>query len=235
MTGQTLLLEAEHVQLQINDRVRHQCPESLTDVYKKIGQVGAMLTLGPVGLILFTCILHVPILPVVGLIGLLWLVRVMEEPLTRMAMRLLWPPHRLWLRMRRPDALSAHTIRNIKVARKRTRLGVDVERGHLLLSGGGERWDLLRAHAVEVERAIDQGPELRLRLFKHGRTPVVVGAAPTEGALERMQEDFERLPRKEGEVILMSWKDFVRFVVDLRQIYKATGQRLPAPLDALGS
>lgn len=223
--------QAEHVQLHVNERVQIQRPPELTEFYKQLGQIAALVTLGPLGLILLTCILHIPILPVIGLVFLLWLVRCLEEPLTRLTTRLLWPPHRLYLQYCAATPLTEQVVRDVKIKRRPTALSVDPERGHMVV--GDHRWDLIRGHAVELERASDQGAQLRIRLFQSGRSPLVVGAdvpVPVRAALGR---DFEELPRKEGEVLLMPWGDFHRFVKAIAHIHEVCGLRLPRHLKAL--
>lgn len=226
--------EAEHVQLQLRERVQIDCPPRTAELYKKIAQVAALLTLGPIGLVLFTCILHIPVLPLIGLVALLWAVRALEVPMTRWTTRLLWPAHRWWLVHTGTIALPRHIERAIEVSRRPAVIDVDADRGRL--SVGDDTLDLSSTHAVEVERADDHGPQLRLRLFQTGHTPVVVGAALSHDALGgEVGELYTSLPRKEGEVILMPWEDFRRFIDEVRLIHEASGQRLPRILRKLSA
>ena len=225
------VFEAEHVELSVNEQVQILCPAKVTERYHRLAQIVTLATIGPLAMVLFTCVFHIPVLPLIGLVMLLFLVRRLEDPMTRLTVRVLWPAHRLYLAYADPGDLVPQTIRQVRLKRSPALLSANPDSGSLNLDG--TEWDLSSAHHIDIERADDQGPQIRLRLFQPGRVPVVVGAEMPIQTQAALDLDYRSLPRKEGEVLLMPWEQFKHFVGILRQFNAANEQRFPPLLERI--
>ena len=225
------VFEAEHVALTVREKVHFLCPRRTRIFYRRVGQLATLLMLGPIGLSLFTCIFHIPILPLVGLLMLMWLMRYLEDPMTRTILRLCWPIHRACLAHFNPDLLEPKTVKTVDTNRTPVLLSANPQDGLIKLSGIS--WDLKTPHHIGLERAMDNGGQIRLRLFQDGHTPVVLGADLPQSAREILGPDYHHLPRKEGEVVLMPWEHFKQLVSLIRGFHCANPHRCPPLLDRI--
>lgn len=223
--------KAEHTRFVLHERTHLACPPRIARAYQDALRVVAIVVAVPTLLLLLTCIFHIPFLPVLLMIGLIAGLNRLVDPLARAAIRVLWPLHSRWLQRHRPDTLHHVKTRRVQVLRQPTFLKVDADSGELSL--GGERRDLTRAWWLEVERAQDQGAQLRLRLRQHGERAWVLAAAPPNLAREALGAHFEALPRLEGEATVMAWADFVRLAALLEAMAPSNGAELPALLRQL--
>ncbi len=226
-------LQGEHVQIVVTERRTFRCPEVILERYRRMAQVAALLILSPLSLLLFACALHVPILPLFGLIGVLWLVRVLEGPLNELALRTLWPAHCRWIARRDPARLTPCVERRVQTTRSPAHLLADPDQG--LIALGESRWDLMACHHIEVERANNEGRQLRLRLFQPGRAPIVVGANLPASAHDALDPLYRELPRKEGEVLLLGWDQLRELVRLLFQFNAATSAPFPLILSRIAA
>lgn len=225
-------LEATYTSLIIQERERVECPRRVRRAYALAIRLTTFLLLAPLLLALFACILHVPLLPIVAILLLAGVARGLEAPLTRVALRLLWPWHQRWIRRRRPEDLTIHRER--AAAWHAEPVLVELDPARALLCVGDRRCDLASPWTLEVERAEAAAHLLRLRIYQRGAEPLLLAAALPEGwsPEERLGPAWEHLPRREGGGALLAWEDLLRLVALLREPHMATLGPLPPVLEA---
>ncbi|MEL6177402.1 MAG: hypothetical protein AAFS10_00545 [Myxococcota bacterium] len=228
-----MLVRAQHIRQIIHERVEVRRTEPINRNYRVAIRLAMLMSAMPATLILFMCILHIPMVPVIGLFFILWLVLKMSDQVTLLAFRWVWPIHSRLLLVQNPARTDIFKRREVETRHSSARIELDPITARLQVVD--HTIDLTQPYTLHLEWAEPKEGDLQLRLrfFQEGISPLILGTRLNPDQHRAWAEDLDRLPRHEGDVYLLEFGAMHAMLAELHPLHASTQADWPPILTKL--